>query len=152
MSVKVHDKTNSEIREVLNEFPNYKIVCRLGTILDERGMTLTELSYLTGIRVAALSELCNLKRTAISIPHLIAIGQALRITDITKLLDISMSVDDYVQFKEDEKVINDFGILHDQEEHIAKVRHEKEEEKRKKKEEKERLKENVESKLNDIQE
>jgi putative transcriptional regulator len=56
---------------------DHRIVCHLGPLLDERGMTLVQLSELTGITVANLSVLKNGRARAIRYTTLTAICTAL---------------------------------------------------------------------------
>jgi len=53
-----------------------------------RGMSLRELSRLTDIRHAALSELSNSKRQNINFQHIEKIAEALDITDIRDIIDL----------------------------------------------------------------
>jgi hypothetical protein len=50
-------------------------------------MTQKELSELTKIRPASISDLSNNVRTAINRDHLCAVAEALKITDIRDLVD-----------------------------------------------------------------
>lgn len=54
-------------------------ICHLGEILDERGMTLTELSDKVGISVVNLSVLKNNRGKAIRFTTLVALCEALQI-------------------------------------------------------------------------
>lgn len=56
---------------------SHQIACRLGDILNARGMTLTELSRLTGITMANLSILKTGKAKAVRFSTLSLICQAL---------------------------------------------------------------------------
>jgi putative transcriptional regulator len=55
---------------------------------SRRGMSLRELSRLTDIRHAALSELSNSKRQNINFRHIEKIAEALDITDIRDIIDL----------------------------------------------------------------
>ncbi|WP_219834731.1 helix-turn-helix transcriptional regulator [Paenibacillus sp. R14(2021)] len=55
---------------------------------SRRGMSLRELSRLTDIRHAALSELSNSKRQNINFQHIEKIAEALNITDIRDIIDL----------------------------------------------------------------
>lgn len=56
--------------------------------LAERNMTQKELAEITGIRPAAISELCNNQRTSINRDHLTKIAEALEIEDVRQLIDL----------------------------------------------------------------
>lgn len=59
---------------------------RLSDLLKERGMTQKQLSELTGIRPAAISEICNNQRTSINREHIEKIADCLDIQDIRDLI------------------------------------------------------------------
>lgn len=65
----------------------HRIVSRLGEVLDERGMTLTELSQITGITMANLSILKNGRAKAVRFSSLTKICDALECSP-AELLDI----------------------------------------------------------------
>ncbi|HEY2492641.1 transcriptional regulator [Paenibacillus sp. VTT E-133280] len=64
-----------------------KIRVKLDEVLKAKGMTQKELSELTKIRPASISDLSNNVRTAINRDHLCAVAEALKITDIRDLVD-----------------------------------------------------------------
>jgi len=55
----------------------HRVVCRLGDLLEQRGMTLVELSRATGVTVANLSVLKNGRARAIRFSTLTAVCDAL---------------------------------------------------------------------------
>lgn len=61
---------------------------KLAHILKEQGMTQRELSELSGVPSATLSDLVRDKRTSINKEHLSAIATALDITDIRELIEL----------------------------------------------------------------
>lgn len=61
---------------------------KLQTILDDRKITQKELAKKTGIRPAAISELCNNQRTSINRIHLEKISEALGIREIGDLMEL----------------------------------------------------------------
>lgn len=67
---------------------NKKIVVKIKYLLNDRGISLRELSRLTDIRHAALSELSNHKRQNINFQHIEKIAEALDITDIREIIDL----------------------------------------------------------------
>lgn len=64
-----------------------KIVVKIPELLKKHGISLRELSRLTDIRHAALSELSNQKRQNINFAHIEKIAEALDIEDIREILD-----------------------------------------------------------------
>ncbi|SMF91241.1 DNA-binding transcriptional regulator, XRE family [Paenibacillus uliginis N3/975] len=59
-----------------------------GEILEERGMSLNELSERANVRRAALSELVNGKRENINFEHIVKIAEALDISDINQIISL----------------------------------------------------------------
>lgn len=116
--MKVNAKTNEQIQENLDKFPEYRIECKLATILEDRSLTMVDLSKLTGLRVATISELANMKRTTINIPHLLVIAQTLRITDLSELYELKMSEETYERFMHDKIEIDHQGRLLEQMEYL----------------------------------
>ncbi|MDQ0976663.1 transcriptional regulator with XRE-family HTH domain [Neobacillus niacini] len=125
MIVKVHDKTNEQVVSNLEKFPYFTIRCKLGEVLKERGLKMQELSDLTGIRVATISEMVNMKRSTLNVPHIIVIAQALRIDDISKLFEFIMPDDTKEIFTQDQEIIAKEAILPEQEEYLTKMRQER---------------------------
>ncbi|PET70076.1 transcriptional regulator [Bacillus sp. AFS001701] len=66
-----------------------KITIRLKEALDQRNITQKQLSEMTGLRPAAISQLCNNFVQRISIEHIEKISEALEITDTNELLEIT---------------------------------------------------------------
>ncbi len=72
---------------------SHRVVSRLGTLLDERGMTLVQLAAATGITVANLSVLKNGRARAIRFSTLTAVCDALGCTP-GDLLDVAPARED----------------------------------------------------------
>lgn len=125
MIVKVNSKSGDTFMENMKKFPFFTLKCKLNEVLKERGLTQTELSELTGIRPASISELANMKRSTINVPHLLVIAQTLRITDLCELIEFRMPEYDYVDFIKDQKIIEKNGLLPEQESYLEKLREEK---------------------------
>lgn len=64
-----------------------KVVVKIHELIKIRGISLRELSRLSDVRHAALSELANGKRDNINFGHLTRIAEALQITDIRDIID-----------------------------------------------------------------
>lgn len=79
---------NDVVVETMNEFGEARIHCRLGEIMENIGVNITELADLTGIRYVSIHELVHNKKVTFNMQHLLAIMVALRISDISDLLQI----------------------------------------------------------------
>jgi len=64
-----------------------KVVVKISVLLKQRGISLRELSRLSDVRHAALSELANGKRSNINFSHIEKIADALSISDIREIID-----------------------------------------------------------------
>lgn len=66
------------------------IVIKVQELLDERGWSQKHLAELTGLRRAAISEICNNLRTSINREHLEKIAEAMNLTDINQLIELKV--------------------------------------------------------------
>lgn len=66
-----------------------KVEILINKLLAERGMSLRELARLSGIEPSNLSNLANGKRERIYLEHIERIAEALKITDISKILKLT---------------------------------------------------------------
>ncbi|GMX65899.1 hypothetical protein Elgi_51700 [Paenibacillus elgii] len=64
-----------------------KLKIKLKEILKQRNMTQLELSKLSNVRQAAISELCRNERKEINLEQIERIAKALNITEIGELLE-----------------------------------------------------------------
>lgn len=65
-----------------------KVIVKINELLKQENISLRELSRLTDIRHAALSELANQKRQNINFSHIEKIADALNIEDIRDIITI----------------------------------------------------------------
>ncbi|MTP78842.1 helix-turn-helix domain-containing protein [Turicibacter sanguinis] len=65
-----------------------KVIVKINELLRQQDISLRELSRLTDIRHAALSELANQKRQNINFSHIEKIADALNIEDIRDIITI----------------------------------------------------------------
>lgn len=65
-----------------------KVKVKIHELVNQRGISLRELSRLTDIRHAALSELANQKRQNINFSHIEKIADTLELDDIREIIDI----------------------------------------------------------------
>ncbi|MEB9907527.1 helix-turn-helix transcriptional regulator [Bacillus anthracis] len=67
-----------------------KVIVKINELTREKGISLRELSRLTDIRHAALSELANQKRQNINFKHIEKIAETFNIEDIREIIDFEM--------------------------------------------------------------
>ncbi|MFF2888557.1 helix-turn-helix domain-containing protein [Paenibacillus sp. NPDC057967] len=65
-----------------------KVVVKIPELIKEYNISLRELSRISDVRHAALSELSSGKRENINFNHIERIAEALNITDIKKIIDL----------------------------------------------------------------
>ncbi|WP_110929918.1 helix-turn-helix domain-containing protein [Paenibacillus bouchesdurhonensis] len=65
-----------------------KVVIKIGDLTKKHNISLRELSRLSDVRHAALSELSNGKRESISFSHIERIAEALNISDIREIIEL----------------------------------------------------------------
>ncbi|MDF2010229.1 helix-turn-helix domain-containing protein [Priestia megaterium] len=85
--MKKRKNINDVVNETIEQFPSIKMVCKLEDHLANLGMTLRELSLLTGIRYASLNEMKNGKKVTLNLQHVLAVMVALRIKNLNELFD-----------------------------------------------------------------
>lgn len=85
--MKKRKNINDVVNETIEQFPSIKMVCKLQDHLDKLGMSLRELSLLTGIRYASLNEMKNGKKVTLNLQHVLAVMVALRIKNLNELFD-----------------------------------------------------------------
>ncbi|WP_040951742.1 helix-turn-helix domain-containing protein [Gorillibacterium massiliense] len=74
-----------------------KVVIRIQELIKQYNITLRELSRLSDVRHAALSELSNGKRENINFQHIERIAEALDIKDIRQIIDIVEVDEEFTQ-------------------------------------------------------
>ena len=65
-----------------------KVKLRLNELLKERGYTQTRLKDESGVRQAAISDMCNNRLQRVQLDHLSRIAEALSINDMNEILTI----------------------------------------------------------------
>lgn len=65
-----------------------KVVVKISELTKAHNISLRELSRISDVRHAALSELANGKRESISFSHIKRIAEALNITDIREIIEL----------------------------------------------------------------
>lgn len=73
-----------------------KVIVKISDLIKQQGISLRELSRLSDVRHAALSELANGKRANINFVHIEKIADALGISDIRDIIDfVDIEVSDH---------------------------------------------------------
>ncbi|PGM50851.1 helix-turn-helix domain-containing protein [Bacillus thuringiensis] len=96
----LNQNTNVVVTDLLEKTP-HRIVNRLGELLREREMSQGDLSRLTGIRVATINDIANIKKLNINWLHIVPIMIALRITDITEIISVEFPDEVKERFEKD---------------------------------------------------
>ncbi|MNW46452.1 Helix-turn-helix domain protein [compost metagenome] len=65
-----------------------KVIVKIGELTKKHKISLRELSRLSDVRHAALSELSNGKRESINFSHIERIAEALNISDIREIIEL----------------------------------------------------------------
>ncbi|ACX62578.1 helix-turn-helix domain-containing protein [Paenibacillus sp. Y412MC10] len=65
-----------------------KVVVKISELTKAHNISLRELSRISDVRHAALSELANGKRESISFSHIERIAEALNISDIREIIEL----------------------------------------------------------------
>ncbi|MCP3779809.1 helix-turn-helix domain-containing protein [Paenibacillus sp. MZ03-122A] len=68
---------------------------KLNEVMTQRGLTQTQLSELSGVRQAAISEMSRNIREQINLKTLVKIADALEIDDISELLSLENNKKDH---------------------------------------------------------
>ncbi|AIQ45044.1 Cro/Cl family transcriptional regulator [Paenibacillus sp. FSL R7-0273] len=65
-----------------------RVIVKIPQLTKKHGISLRELSRISDVRHAALSELANNKRESINFNHIIRIAESLDIDDIREIIDL----------------------------------------------------------------
>lgn len=65
----------------------YSIEIKLKQLMDQKNMTQKHLAVLTGLRESTISDIARNSRTGINFAHLSKIAEALKVTDISEIID-----------------------------------------------------------------
>lgn len=68
----------------------YNFNFKLKDVLERKGMTQKELSEITGIREATISEMVNDSRSVYNKQHMFKVMDALNITDLEEILELQV--------------------------------------------------------------
>lgn len=104
-------KTNErQISMVLGE--DLSLRWKLAELLEERNMQKIELSRLTGIRASTITDYVESDKplATVNIGHLFAIMIALRITDISEILEVSMPKETVNRFRRERRAWIERGV------------------------------------------
>lgn len=102
---------NFVVNETILTFGEVYVKSKLKDKLDEYGLTIMELSHLTGIRYASLNELANDKKVTLNLQHLTAIMVALRVKSFDELFTLDFAdTEKSNQFDEEVAEYKDKGL------------------------------------------
>lgn len=88
-----HSNTSKVVLDTAKHLSEAEYIIKLDDRLKERGLTHKEFSALSGIRIGTISEMLSGSLTTINKTRIITIMVALRITDISDLLEIHLPED-----------------------------------------------------------
>lgn len=118
---KTHKALNDKTTALL-ESSSRKVVCKLGKILQSRGITQKELSEMTGIRQASIYHILHDTKHTVNKNHMLAIMIVLGLTDITEMYEV---VFDNPEEKEKIEQLNQLPVHEAVAEDMETILHEK---------------------------
>lgn len=124
MTFKTH-KSISDTTKAIIENSSITLNCKLGSILQARGINQTELSLLTGIRQPSINDIIHQKKNTINIQHLLAIMLTLKLTDLSDMYEIELDYAEETKLKDERNMSEMLGILQEQVELLHDRRKEK---------------------------
>ena len=83
-----HALMNSVVVNTAKEIGEAKLIFKWDEVIKERGITQQELAHMTGMRKGTISEIVNGKGISINKVQLFALMAALRITDLSEIMEI----------------------------------------------------------------
>lgn len=102
---------NEIVNETILSFGEVYVKSKLKDKLGELGLSITELSHLTGIRYASVNELANNKKVTLNLQHLTAIMIALRVKSFDELFELCFEDDNKAEeFEEEVEYYSSKGI------------------------------------------
>lgn len=94
---------NNGGKRVLETVGEVRISCDLGERMKRLGLTQAELSEITGIRQATISTLLNKRKSTVSIPHMLVLMVALKITRFSDVFDITFDAKSVTKLEKERK-------------------------------------------------
>lgn len=89
MKVTPHKLLAPPVRKALDEFPDFVLKVNLLEICENKGISFRDLSFMTGLRTATITEI-NQGKGSLNMNHIMVIAITLGITDITELIRFEM--------------------------------------------------------------
>lgn len=104
--------TSDTLKEVILA-DDMEFVYKIDYWLEKRGLLVVDLAAATGIRIATINDYAKntLKNQTINIAHMFAIMAALRLTDISDLFEVKMSLQTKKKYQEDARAWTEDGII-----------------------------------------
>ena len=85
-----HALLGEDVIETAEELSEALYVFKIDELIKKRGITQQELAVISGMRVGTISDLVNGKGLGINKVQLVALMVALRVTDISEILEIRL--------------------------------------------------------------
>lgn len=90
MKATTHKLLAPPVRKALDEYPDFILKVDLFKICEEKGISFRDLSFMTGLRTATITEI-NQGKGSLNMNHIKVIAITLGITDISELIQFSMT-------------------------------------------------------------
>ena len=88
-----HSLMNNIVMDTASHIAEASMVIKIDDLLKERGLTQKDLAQMTGMRVGTISEIINGKGISINKVQIFAIMVALRVTNLSDILEIQFPTD-----------------------------------------------------------
>lgn len=99
---------------LMNNYPSIRLVCKLGDLLKNLGLTQYDLAEMTGIRLATINEIIMNRKNSINKLHLVPIMLALKVTDINELYSFELDDTDMNKIEEQRDILHNLGNIPDE--------------------------------------
>jgi DNA-binding Xre family transcriptional regulator len=102
---------NDIVNETILTFGEVYVKSKIKDKLDEYGLSITDLSNLTGIRYASVNEIVNSKKATLNLQHLTAIMIALRVNSFDELFELKFADEEKAkQFYKEVEQYDKYGL------------------------------------------
>ncbi|MGG4039007.1 helix-turn-helix domain-containing protein [Heyndrickxia ginsengihumi] len=98
-----HALMNDVVISTASYLGDAEIVFKIDDLIKERGITQKDLANMTGMRVGTVSELVNGKGISINKVQLLSIMVALRVTDLSEIIEIRVPTEIKEQYEAEAK-------------------------------------------------
>ena len=123
MAYKRWKAITNETAVSLLEGSSIEIVCKLGELMNDRGLNQTELSRLTGIRQATINDIIHDRKHTMNKEHTMILMLVLKLTDINQLYEVRFNdIEEEIAIKKAHDYATLNGITEEQENILAEHR------------------------------